>query len=203
VSRSVVNYVNVIHKRVGHTSEWATQPKTRLRVRPYLVQPPTMPPKRPRSARNSIEQEGRTLLAIQAIKNNEITSIREAARRFDVPRNTLTRRLTGVIPRVDIRANSHKLTQNEEESLEKWILNMDARGAAPRPSMVADMANLLLAKRGETPIQTVGQNWVTNYVKRHPGLSSRYSKRYNYERAKMEDPKVIQAWFDLVQKTIL
>jgi hypothetical protein len=162
-----------------------------------------MPPKRPRSSQKSVEQEGRILLAIQAIKNDEITSIREAARRFDVPYSTLRDRRHGHIFHVDIRANGHKLTQNEEESLEKWILSMDDRGSAPRPSMVADMANLLLSRRGETPIQTVGVNWTTTFVKRHPNLSYRYSKRYNYERAKNEDPKVIQAWFDLVQKTIL
>ena len=40
-------------------------------------------------------------------------------------------------------------------------------------------------------------------MKRRPLLSSRFSKRYNYERAKCEDPKVIREWFDLVQKTIL
>ena len=40
-------------------------------------------------------------------------------------------------------------------------------------------------------------------MKRRPLLSSRFSKRYNYERAKREDPKVIRGWFDLVQKTIL
>jgi hypothetical protein len=133
-----------------------------------------MPPKRPRSAQNSIEQEGRILLAIKAIKEDQITSIRAAARLFNVPRNTLARRLAGVQSCIDIRANGHKLTQNEEISLVKWILNMDTRGAAPRPSMVADMANLLLAKRGETPIQSVGSNWVTSFVKRHPSLSSRY-----------------------------
>lgn len=73
-----------------------------------------MSTKRPRSARNSIKQDGRVLLAIQAVQKNEIRSIREAARRFHVPYSTLRDR--------------HKLTRNEEESLEKWILDMDARG---------------------------------------------------------------------------
>jgi hypothetical protein len=40
-------------------------------------------------------------------------------------------------------------------------------------------------------------------VKRHPELSNRFSRRYNYERAKCEDPKVVSEWFNLVQKTIL
>ncbi|CDM38174.1 Probable transposable element [Penicillium roqueforti FM164] len=78
-----------------------------------------MPPIRSRSSQNSIEQEGRILLAIQAIKSQEISSIREAARRFDVPETTLRRRLRGITNRATSRANSHKLTEIEEESLQK------------------------------------------------------------------------------------
>ena len=31
---------------------------------------------------------------------------------------------------------------------------------------IREMANILLAKRGTTPIQLVGANWVTNFIKR-------------------------------------
>lgn len=151
-----------------------------------------MPPIRTQSSRNSIEQEGRILLAIQAFKNEEIASIHEVARQFGIPRTTLRRRLAGSTNRTETRANSHKLTQIEEESLRKWILSMDSRGAAPRPATVREMANLLLAARGTTSVQTVGENWVYNFVKRYSDLSTRFSRRYNYERAKCEDPKVIR-----------
>jgi hypothetical protein len=80
---------------------------------------------------------------------------------------------------------------------------MDARGSAPPPSTVREMANLLLEKRGTTPVVSVSDKWVYNFVNRHPLLSSRFSRRYNYERAKCEDPKIITEWFNLVQKTIL
>lgn len=79
---------------------------------------------------------------------------------------------------------------------------MDLRGAAPRPATVGEMANLLLAKRGERPSQTVGKNWVTSFVQRHPDLATHFSRRYDYERAKNEDPKVIRVWFDCVLRTI-
>ena len=141
-----------------------------------------MPPIRSQRSRNSTEQEGRILLAIQAFKNQEISSIREVARRFEIPRTTLQRRLTGETFRLETRANNYKLTESEEESLQKWILSMDSRGSAPRPCMVREMANLLLQQRGTTPVLSVGENWVTNFTKRHPLLSSRFSKRYNYER---------------------
>jgi hypothetical protein len=162
-----------------------------------------MAPKRPQSSRNLTEQEGRILLAIQAINNEEISAIRDAARCFNVSEPTLRRRLRGIQSRANSRANSHKLTEIEEETLRKWILSLDDRGAAPRPTTVRETANLLLEARGTTPVQTVGEKWVYNFVKRHPELSNRFSRRYNHERAKCEDPKIIGEWFNLVQKIIL
>lgn len=150
-----------------------------------------MPPIRTKSSRSVAEQEERILLAIEAFKNQEITSVLEIARRFNVPRSTLQDRLHSATYRGEKRANSHKLTKIEEESLRKWIISIESRGSAPRPSMVREMANLLLASRGSTPVLSVGENWVTKFVKRHPDLSSRFSRSYNYERAKCEDPKII------------
>jgi hypothetical protein len=95
------------------------------------------------------------------------------------------------------------LTVLEEVSLQKWILSLDDCGASPQPTTVREVANLLLAARGSTPVQTVGEKWAYNYVQRSPELSTRFSRRYNHERAKCEDPKDIAEWFNLVQKTIV
>jgi len=103
-----------------------------------------MPPIRTQSSRNSIEQEGRILLAIQAFKNQEISSIREVARRFNVPNSTLSTHLHSIKNRANSRANSSKLTEIKEESLKKWILSIDLRRAALRPSIIREMADLLL-----------------------------------------------------------
>jgi hypothetical protein len=161
-----------------------------------------MSPNRVRSRQDAIQQEGRILLAIQAIKNKEIGSIRQAAEQFQVDRSTLTRRLRGTTSRAETRPNSHKLTEIEEESLLQWILSMDDRGGAPRPAMVREMAALLLQHRGINNTTPIGQNWVTKFVNRHPEIKSRFSRRYNYERAKQEDPKVIRQWFTTVQDII-
>jgi hypothetical protein len=158
-----------------------------------------MSPIRSQNSRNPIEQEGRIQLAIQAYQNKEILSIREAARRFQVPYATLQYRCNGKPFRLDTRANNYKLTPNEEQSLLQWILSMDTRGSTPRPSMVRDMANILLAERSGG---VVGSKWVYNYTNRHEELKSRYSRRYNYQRAKCEDRRIIQPWFELVRRTI-
>ncbi|ODM24077.1 hypothetical protein SI65_01667 [Aspergillus cristatus] len=158
-----------------------------------------MPPK----SRNSIEKEGRIQLAISALNKSQISTVRGAARHFQVPESTLRTRLHGITPRAEKRANNHKLTVNEEESLLHWILSMDRRGAAPRPSHVQDMANILLAARGSTNNQPIGKNWVSNFIKRHDEHKTSYSRRYNYQRAKCEDPRIIKEWFDLVQITMM
>jgi hypothetical protein len=161
-----------------------------------------MPPKRTISGPDPSNQEGRILLAIQAYRNNEITSIREAARRFGVPRTTLRHRLAGQTYRPTTRANNTKLTQLEEESLKTWLLSMDDRGIAADHALIREMANILLAKRGEDPIQTVGVNWSGTFIKRHEDLTMRFSRGYDYKRAQCEDPVVIRDWFSAVRRTI-
>jgi hypothetical protein len=110
-----------------------------------------MPPIRSQSSQKRVEQEGRLLLAIQAIKNQEFTSIRRATEVFDVPHSTLSARLNSIIYRADSRVNCYKLTEYEEKSLYKWIISLDNRGVAPRPNIVREVANILLKARGSTP----------------------------------------------------
>jgi hypothetical protein len=158
-----------------------------------------MPPSRGEKSRNSIEQEGRILLAISDLKNKKIPNINRAAAIYNIPRTTLRYRLKGIQQKAEICPASIKLSPNEEESLVKWILDLAKRGLPPRPSLVRQMADHLLSKDGN---QQVGKNWVYKLVNRRPELKSRFSRRYNYERAKCEDIKLIQEHFDRVQDTI-
>ena len=86
----------------------------------------------------------------------------------------------------------------------KWVLSMDQRGL-PTQDVVRQMANLLLQKRSQNqnnPPLTVGQHWVYNFVQRHKALKSQYNHKYDYQRAKCEDPSIIRPWFKLVHNTI-
>jgi hypothetical protein len=161
-----------------------------------------MPPKRTESSQKSADREGKILLALQAFQKGQVKSIRAAAKLFSIPYTTLHARHAGRSLRADTRANNHKLTQNEEDVLVEWILSMDSRGAAPRLSTVREMANILLAERGSTPLSTVGINWPTNFVKRHKELCIRFSRRYDYQRAQNEDPKSLYDWFQTVQRMV-
>ena len=93
------------------------------------------------------QQEGRILLAMQAIQKGQISSIKQAALTYNVPRTTLSDRVNGRVARPDTRAKGHKLTCTEEEALIKWIISMDDRGYSPRVCAVRDAAKLLLSER--------------------------------------------------------
>ncbi|EED15872.1 conserved hypothetical protein [Talaromyces stipitatus ATCC 10500] len=120
-----------------------------------------MPPIRNKNKKDLAEQEGQILLAISDLQNGRIFRVAQAARIYSIPRATLRDRLNGTQQRSQVRANSHKLTQCEEESLVKWILDLDKQ------------------------------------------IESKFSRKYNYERAKCEDPKIIQEYFDRVREVIL
>jgi hypothetical protein len=64
---------------------------------------------------------------------------------------------------------------------------------------VEDMANRVLATRDGG---RVGQRWAGNFVRRQPELQTRFQRKYDYQRAKCEDPEVIRGWFELVKNTI-
>jgi hypothetical protein len=158
-----------------------------------------MPPIRKKDPLKSAQNEGKIELAISDLKNGRIRSIREAARIYTIPRTTLQDRLHGVPFQHAIRASNHKLTQSEEDSLVKWVLDLTRRGLPPRHCLVRDMANYFLSQHGD---QRVGDKWVYNLVQRRPEIESKFSRKYNYERAKCEDPKIIQGHFDRVQDMI-
>jgi hypothetical protein len=64
------------------------------------------------------------------------------------------------------------------------------------------MANTILRTKNPSSPQRVGTKWVTNFVKRHPELSSVYNRKFDIQRAEVEDPKLISLWFKLVGDTI-
>jgi hypothetical protein len=146
----------------------------------------------------SPSKEARLLLALEAIKQSENLSIRAVAKLYNVPEATIRHRRKGRAARRDVLANSRKLTDLEEKSIVQYITELSTRAFPPRLSGVEDMANHLLRERDAPP---VGKRWAHNFVKRQPELRTRYTRKYDYQRAKCENPQVISEWFVLVWNT--
>jgi hypothetical protein len=143
--------------------------------------------------------EAKILLALQALQNNPKLSTRKAATIYQVDRCTLGRRQKGIQSTRNTTTKSRNLSDLEEQIIVQFVLNLDSRGFPPRRDFVEKMANSLLADCDASP---VGKLWVHNFIQRQPQLITRRFRRYNYQRAKCNNPTIIRNWFRLVENTI-
>jgi len=146
----------------------------------------------------SLPNESRVILALQAIQNDKNLSIRAAAKIYNIPATTIRHRRDGRTARRDTRPNSMNLTESEEKAIIQYVIELATRSFPPRLRGVEEMANHLLCVRDAPP---VGKNWASKFVKRQPELRTHWSHKYDYQRAKCEDPEIISPWFDLVRNT--
>ena len=145
-----------------------------------------------------LPNESRVILALQALQRDKNLSIRSAAKIYNIPATTIRHRRDGRTARRDTRPNSTKLTESEEEAIIQYVIELVTRSFPPRLRGVEEMANYLLRVRDAPP---VGKNWAQNFVKRRPELRTHWSRKYDYQRAKCEDPAIIGPWFNLVRNT--
>ena len=140
----------------------------------------------------AVQKEGRLSLALSAIHKNQFSSYRSAAAVYKVPRATLQDRGKGRLSRLGSRSKTRLLLELEESVLISWIHSMERRGFPPYIIDVRRMAQTLLDRRVvKTPRQTIGKQWVYRFIKMHPELDSRLARSYDSQRAKNENPKVI------------
>ena len=93
-----------------------------------------------------LPKESRVQMAINAWNEKKTRLILEAAKVYEVPESTLRRRLAGIKSRSETRANGHRLTEVEEQSLVKHLLDADKRGFPIRPEFLHGMAEILLCE---------------------------------------------------------
>ena len=152
-----------------------------------------------------VSKEEQMKLAIKAFNQGQFQSKTSCAQAFDVPSRTLMKCLNGVTSRKESIANGRKLSDIEETTLSRWILDMHHHGLPLQISNVRYLAQLLLSARmkpSNAENTTIGELWVNRFIKRHPELKSKYTRPYDYQRAKCEDPELIKNWFNCVQETI-
>jgi hypothetical protein len=144
-------------------------------------------------------EEGRIELALQAYTSRQFKSLRRAAAAFSVRHQRLSDRLNEIKHRAQAPPNCRKLSPAEEQTIVRYILDLDARGFAPRLPEIADMADKLLAERGGIP---VGQRWPSRFVSRTEEVKMAFNRAKDRQRILQEDPEIISAWFKLVRTTI-
>ena len=119
--------------------------------------------------------------ALLAYSSGEYPSIRAAATAYGVDRMTLARRLKGGNTRREARVSQQTLSPIQEDLLIKWITDLDIAGAPPSFAQVREFAGMVSNASGGPP--TIGKNWITRFLQRHPTIKSKVGRKIEYLRA--------------------
>ena len=108
-------------------------------------------------------KEAQLILALDALQKDPKLRPYKAARIYSVPYNTLRDQRAGRPARRDIPANLRKLTDLEEQTIVRYIIELYIRVFYPRLVYMEDIANRLRCERDAPP---VGKRWAYNFIKR-------------------------------------
>ena len=89
-------------------------------------------------------QEAWIILAIKAICMSKNLKPYCTTKIYNVPKQTLCRRIAGIPSCIEFWPTSCKLTNLEEEVLIEYILNLDSQGFSPGLVSIKDIVNYIL-----------------------------------------------------------
>ena len=135
--------------------------------------------------------------ALNDLETGAQPSIRAAAEHYGLKYETLRDRKRGAKNRVEAHEDQQNLTYSEEEAIKEWIAKVDAFGWPPRVEYVREMALGFIRSHGiRNP--TLGKNWMSRFLDRHPDLASRFTDRLDKQRAFASNPVIIRDFFKKV-----
>jgi hypothetical protein len=138
--------------------------------------------------------ESRLQQAIQDYETRRYPTIRSAAAANDVDRKTLGRRLQGGVSRAIAHEPQQLLTNEQEQLLVRWILDLEGQGHPPSFTQIRE---LVLIIRGESASTIkIGQKWISRFVQRHPGIHSKVGKKIHGLRLQSTTPESLTRWFE-------
>lgn len=138
-------------------------------------------------------RETRLQQAIQGFLSRQYTSIRAAAAANDVDHTTVSRRLKGQVPRGLARESQQLLSNQQEELLKQWILDLETQGHAPTYTAIRELATIISTNSGGP--EKIGHNWISRFIQRHPEIHSKVGKKIHALRLDTTTPEAITTWF--------
>lgn len=134
-------------------------------------------------------------VALQVIKSGGM-SLCQAAKAFNIPKQTLSDR-KNQISNSDAIGKPTKLTINEENELENWILKRADNGYPVNIASLKKKAEEILEVRLEKKSSTLHVSWPYRFLKRHPEISKRKPSKVSRSSANVSE-KDLRAWHQQV-----
>ena len=146
--------------------------------------------------RRRIDETKETLFAaaLHDLEMGAQPSIRAAADYYSLKYETLRDRKRGARNCVESHEDQQHLTIVEEMAIEEWIIKVDYLGWPPRIDYIHQMALGFIESHGiQNP--TMGNNWITRFLYRHPNLASRFTNQLHKQWAYASNPEIICDFF--------
>lgn len=130
------------------------------------------PPQRHIPLKRVIRKHNPELIAelVEKIKAGDIT-LADAARKYNIPRPTLSDKVRGRTPITKCRQNRRVLDPEEEEALVVWCLEQASGGQMPSTAEFMVQVNQYLSKHGRSSLAN-SKEWLKSFVRRHNELSN-------------------------------
>jgi len=125
------------------------------------------------------------------------STLRAAAARHRIPKNTLRGRQLGAQPARQGHGDQQRLTPTQEDLLEQWIIRQEALGYAPTHAQIRAIATGVLQATGDQ--QPLGMKWSTHFIRRHPAVKTKLGRRTDWQRIDAVTPASIELFFSLYQ----
>ena len=136
------------------------------------------------------------LLAVKSVDDGK--GLREAARMYNVPVETLRRRVAGITSLEAKPGRATVLTSEEEKKLAQYIVDMCDMGFGLSRHDVMRVAYSIVEKSGrEHPFCNgiAGRAWFDGFRSRNPNLSMRISQPLSYSRATNANKETVDDFF--------
>lgn len=138
--------------------------------------------------------------ALEEILNG--ASISESARKFGVPRSTLSEKRSGKLPTEHRMGPPTILLAEEEDLLVKWILHLAETGFPVSRDQLLDSVQTMLQNSKRETVFTdnrPGRKWYDAFRKRHPMVSEKKCQNLTAARANVTEEGLRQ-WYEEVRQ---
>ena len=129
---------------------------------------------------------------------NDGNGLREASRLYNVPLETLRRRVIGTVDISCKPGPSTVLTSDEEDKLAEYAIEMCDRGFGLQFEDLMRLAYVIVERSGRPhPFQNgmAGRGWMDGFRRRHPKITLRTPQSLSYCRAAMANEKTVSDFF--------
>jgi len=154
------------------------------------------------SKSSSTLNESQVQAAMRAYKAGKFSNIRDTATAHGITYGKLRNRLAGIPTRSESHVGQQNLTSIEERVLVSRILQLDQWGFPPQIQYIRDLATHFIRSHGRSSA-TIGKNWTTQFLKRHPSLESKFAARLAKQRGFANNPVIVRDFFTKVVLIIL